>query len=1052
MKLYWLTIIAFGLFSSRFVYADDTEIYRNTENRINPNVVFLIDTSGSMAYAADADSKPQDGEKSRLEIVKQSAIDAVMGLDTSIPINLAIMRFDQRYSAGFADNGGAYGGFVYKDFIPTDSVSNQRRIEADIKNLYLHRIGGGTPITESLYEAYRYITGQKPEFGEPVIPELEYKCSRGGCGYTKEPKGIGTQYDGNDIEYFSYDVDYIGSDPDSIDSGTGKYKSPVTATCQKNHVVIFTDGEASSDEGANSEIHNLFDDNSTNPGGAIRLPNDESLSENCRGSGGCTEELAYWLQNKDHFKDSDLTTNTSGGSEVRQNIYVHTVGGFSGISKDGKTYLSNVAKFGHPLNDSELNGDGTSKHYYNAKDEESLTAALLKVFGGIANTAGNFAAPVVAVNAFNSLEHREELYYSVFKPSEMPGWSGNIKRYKMDHTGTIQDQNSMPAIDPATGYFKDSAKSFWTSGSPDGADVPAGGIAHELTANRAVYTNLKGFGAIRQNENRIHEDTSGITTGMLDDKLPGATNLTTEDRKSILQWGRGIDPTTGQARHTLADPLHGNPTLVSYRDSVGNISDLLYTGTNVGYIHAFKTDLNNPGELWAFMPKELLPNLAVYQRSQGNMLKAYGMDGPLSTHHDDKNRDGIVDLEDTMYLVAGMRRGGHSYYALDISKPDNPKFEAQITSGNPGFEELGQTWSRMLPATVMWKGQHTEVFFFGGGYDTDEDNAINRINHDVGNAIYMVKANNEGSGKIFDLLWKANSNYSNQHGLYSPDMTSSFAGDLSLVDNDGDGTVDLIYGADVGGRIWRFDINKNNSGYSNFADGGVIADFNNGTVAGNTRFYTQPDVIYTNYGQFGFVDPDDSSKTITKKLARYQIAIGSGYRAGPLSTETSDHLFVINDFDTDGAPASGYQSVDISDLANHDSFESASLQQKRNGFYITLQGQGEKILSTTLTVNDVIYAPTFRPTDDTIEVGCEPDAGQARVLLIKPYDAPDTTERDVQQIELNQGGIVPKPVLVFPPSNPDTGESSTPVIAIGTETLPAEGNFTMFRKTYWREE
>ena len=105
-----------------------------------------------------------------------------------------------------------------------------------------------------------------------------------------------------------------------------------------------------------------------------------------------------------------------------------------------------------------------------------------------------------------------------------------------------------------------------------------------------------------------------------------------------------------------------------------------------------------------------------------------------------------------------------------------------------------------------------------------------------------------------------------------------------------------------------------------------------------------------------------------------------------------------------------------------------------------------------MTVNDVIYAPTFRPSDSTIEIGCEPDSGQARLLQISPYDAPDTTERIVTQIDLNQGGIVPKPVLVFPPSDSSTGQSSTPVVAIGTEVIPAGGNFTQFKRTYWRED
>jgi len=1015
MKIYWLTLIAFGLFSNKVVYADDTEIYRNTQNRVNPNVIFLIDTSGSMAYRASENKKPHTGEDTRLEIVQRSAVNAISQLDPSLPINIAVMRFDEAY-------GSYQGGSVMQHFVATDSESDKNTLINTINSLSNGNIGGGTPITESMYEAYRYMTGKSPHYGDP-----EWSNSN-------NLEGIRVTYNywdnvSNQVHY----VNYLGSVPQSISNG--KYRSPVTATCQKNHIVLFTDGAASSDVDANSRVKNLIDPMQNLPSG---------LSKSCSNSGGCTEELAYFLQQTDHFTDSDLTgENDPNASEIDQPIYVHTVGGFSGITSTEKQYLSDIAKFGHPLTDDELYWDADagkyfSKHYYSASDESGLTSALLKVFGGIANTAGNFAAPVVAVNAFNSLEHREELYYSVFKPSEMPGWSGNIKRYKMNSAGTILDQNSAAAIDPNTGFFKDSAKSFWTIGDADGSDVESGGMANRLPAGRNVFTNLQGSGTIRQTGNRIHEDNNSITAAMLDDRLPSGTTLSSADREDALQWARGINPNTGQARRTLADPLHGNPILVTYRTGTDTLEDVLYTGTNAGYIHAFDTNVNSPGELWAFMPRELLPNIAVYQRGEGSMLKAYGIDGPLTIQHNDKNQDGVVDSDDTVYLVAGMRRGGNSYFALDVSDRTNPKFVAQIKSGDTGFEELGQTWSRMMPATVMWQGQETDVFFFGGGYDQDEDNATQRITHDVGNAIYMVKANNEGSGNMFDLLWKANGRFVSQSGFYSSEMTSSFAGDLSLIDNDGNGTVDTLYGADVGGRIWRFDINEENTSKTNFAKGGVIADLNSGTAAGNTRFYTQPDVIYTDYGYFEYPDPDDSSNMLSRKIGRYQITIGSGFRAGPLSTATKDHLFVINDFNVDEAPSS-YTKLSMSDLADYSSFASASATKQMNGFYVTLQDDGEKILSTTLTVNDVIYAPTFRPSDSTIEIGCEPDSGQARLLQISPYDAPDTTERIVTQIDLNQGGIVPKPVLVFPPSDSSTGQSSTPVVAIGTEVIPAGG-------------
>src|SRR5690554_8217791 len=108
-------------------------------------------------------------------------------------------------------------------------------------------------------------------------------------------------------------------------------------------------------------------------------------------------------------------------------------------------------------------------------------------------------------------------------------------------------------------------------------------------------------------------------------------------------------------------------------------------------------------------------------------------------------------------------------------------------------------------------------------------------------------------------------------------MTSSFVSNLSLVDNTGNGTIDIIYAADVGGRVWRFDINDENSGANNFEQGGIIADFNDGTEAGNIRFFTKTDVVYTEYGQFEFKSDNNPAVTYTKPVGRYNTAIRTGF-------------------------------------------------------------------------------------------------------------------------------------------------------------------------------
>lgn len=1038
-----ILFIFMSLILTNISYADDTEIYTSRGDDIPPNVVFIIDTSGSMAFSANGDRRPTKNEKSRLEILKSAATKVVADLDTKKPINLSIMRFDARHNSAYEGKDGSKGGWVLYPFTTIDSENSKKPLIHSINSLSLNNIGGGTPITETLFEAYRYIKGDaavhgKPEFGTRAHPK----------------KTMSTRFKGNTNEliYPIVNSTRIGSHADSLKLVNGHYyyQSPVTDTCQKNHIILFTDGYPSYDLMENATIKNLTS--------RMQLPadiprnqcipfNNRTVDPNQRGNGGCTALLSYWLQNTDHFVDAQISEHPSN-QEIMQNIHVHTVGGFAGVSNSAKQYLSDIAKFGNPLNPNNIDSKtGYSKFFYNANNEVELANSLSLIFHNIAHTSGSSPSPSVAINSFNGLEHRDDIYYSLFQPTKYPGWTGNIKRYRMDSSGQIFDSKGNKAVDPQTGFLSQGAHSYW-SREVDGLTVEKGGIASYLSANRHVYSNILAGSTIIQNGNRISENNTGITKQMLAAALPATYNFTETERANTLKWARGLDTNSTNInvpRQSLADPLHTTPILVTYNEGSTN-QDVLFAGTNIGYIHAFNPNTQNPSELWAFMPKELLPNLAIYQTGRSQFLKAYGIDGPLTIYHVDSNKNRLIDRSEKAFLVAGMRRGGRHYYLLDISQRNSPQLAAQISPTSSGFEEIGQTWSRMMPAKVNFNGQTIPVFFFGGGYDAQEDNNTVRTRHTLGNAIYMVSAD---PATPFKLLWKASGQATNLYGPSLNKMTSSFAADVSLVDHDGDGTVDLLYAADVGGRIWRFDFNAANSGAHDFAKGDVIADFNDGTASGNIRFYTQPDVVYTEYG---FIEERDTrrNRTTKHKKGRYQISIGSGFRASPLNTVVNDKFFIINDFAINGAP-SQYRTLRIDDLANHNAYTSASISQRANGLYYPLTGSGEKVLSNSLTVNNVVYITTFRPARDGSSNDCKPDSGKARMIMLAPATSPTSSERSVQTLDLKQSGIPPKPVLLFPPTDPNQSESQAqPVIAVGMEIMPLALDFYAMERIYWR--
>src|SRR5690554_7917688 len=99
------------------------------------------------------------------------------------------------------------------------------------------------------------------------------------------------------------------------------------------------------------------------------------------------------------------------------------------------------------------------------------------------------------------------MYYSVFKPHESVGWSGNVKRFRMKDN-QIVDVKGNNAIDPDTGFFSADAQSFWTPDNlaPDGDNVTKGGMASRLQDTRKVVSNIVGNDLTRSEERRVGKE------------------------------------------------------------------------------------------------------------------------------------------------------------------------------------------------------------------------------------------------------------------------------------------------------------------------------------------------------------------------------------------------------------------------------------------------------------------------------------------------------------------------------------------------------------------
>lgn len=676
--------------------------------------------------------------------------------------------------------------------------------------------------------------------------------------------------------------------------------------------------------------------------------------------------------------------------------------------------------------------------YYQAEDVKSLTAALTDIVTNIFDRDISFTAPAVAVNAFNRTQHLNDLYVSVFRANDKVHWPGNIKKYTIAD-GQIVDKNENAAVDSSTGYFKDSAHNFWNpDADADGANVYVGGAANLLPdpASRKVYTNL-GSADLTDGSNRIAASNAGAFTP----ETFGMTGADDEpDVYAMIEWIRGVDvadqdndPDT-LVRQTMGDSLHAQPASIVYGDNAGKPDIVVYTATNDGYLHAI--DAGTGTELWSFIPHELLDNLGDLYFDQTVTYKNYGLDGDLVAVVMDRNYDGEIKSvdEDFAYLIFGMRRGGDHYYALDITDKNAPKFKWMKT-----LPEFGQTWSPPVAARVSVNSLNVTstdkaVLIMGGGYDTVHDQAIHPASPDVeGAGIFMLDIETGA------LLWQAGP--ATPADLIVTKMTRAIPGRIRVLDLTGDGFADRMYAADLGGQIWRFDITNGNSP-DKLVAGGVIARFGaeglaTPSAADTRRFYTAPDVAL-------FRD--------LKQDRRYlSISIGSGYRAHPLDGSAEDRFYSLRDKDVfNSLTQTQYNSYTLAtdaDMVEVSGKFDTEITTAYRGWKFTLPA-GEKVLSDSQTFDDSVFFVSFEPdvaSDDPCQAGLSVNRlyrvtvtnGDPAVAL-EGLDPNDPEAVDAERVtELEQGGIAPRPTFLFPSAtDPDcTGSecSPPPIGCVGVE-------------------
>ncbi len=259
-----------------------------------------------------------------------------------------------------------------------------------------------------------------------------------------------------------------------------------------------------------------------------------------------------------------------------------------------------------------------------------------------------------------------------------------------------------------------------------------------------------------------------------------------------------------------AEPIVVGPPLLRYFDNgysayrTANVSRsvVVYQGANDGMLHAF--DGATGAESWAYVPSFVYPNLK--NLSDRNAFShRYAVDGtPNYTDVDFAYTNpvptGTYTPDWRTLMVGSLRKGGFGYYALDISSA-GASSEATMTSrilwefpkaSTPAADRLNVGYTFGRPVIVKTRAAGW-VVIVSSGYN---------------NGTNTGDSGGDGQGRIWILNARTGDIIrSISTGVGTTTTPSGLAHLAAFVERpDVDALVEAVYGGDLLGNLWRFDL------------------------------------------------------------------------------------------------------------------------------------------------------------------------------------------------------------------------------------------------------
>ena len=676
-------------------------------------------------------------------------------------VGYAFLELDGRYRVGFItiNPGSPVSSGKYT---PIDTFSGSHRTSWYSK-LYAVNPSGGTPLREALSRVGRHYAGIKTGINNGMSQDpIQYSCQpnvailstdgywNGNGGQTLDNKAIGN--------YDNVDDDYSTRSFGAYDGGLGASGTLADVAMYYYSADLRTNGST----------------------GALGI----DVSENN------VPTTTRDMNSGQHMMTFTLGMGLGGFLRYLPNYESATFGDFYAIrtGNTGCAWQTANAVCNWPVppnNDNDdpsklddlwhaaVNGRG---RFVSANDAETLYDGLVTALADLRVLVGSAAAS--ATSSPNITTTDNAIYSSTYRTTR---WDGELVAQRIDPaTGNVVNNLEWSARDKLngkTGAGTDT-RTIYMAGSSTLVPFAWGSMD---TATRSYFSNKctqLSQCAILAAEERVIVNNGEHVVNFL--RGQRQHELLFREREYVLGDLVGSRPAF------VRDPrrAYGDADVPSYFDFKNNHASrqpVVYIGGNDGMLHAF--DANNGNELWAFVPRTALPRLYKLAETAYATQHEFYVDGSPTVN------DAFVNGQWRTILIGGMNAGGRGYYALDVTNPLSPQllWEFCSTSLCPRSDaDLGLSFGNPVISKRSVDGKW--VALVTSGY--------NNVSPGDGRGyLYVLDL---GTGAILHKV---------ATGVGSTTDPSGLARISNWVrDPDSDATAQYVYGGDLKGNLWRFDL------------------------------------------------------------------------------------------------------------------------------------------------------------------------------------------------------------------------------------------------------